>query len=331
MYDTSLNTGSFLDKVRIDNGMGDLKDFFQQLTKKDLKEAANFVNDKDLKFATLFILREDIEKNNMVDSLIQRNKTALAIIKEILTDQKSNLAPEHVSFDYIQVIHSTLKWMLETGFRDDGMNDEYDQVLDIIAILLTKMYGDKTVLPIIADMIFKRNKKGYLIHDLVWSFFQARDPQSLMIIGERLLSSDVEDFKMACRLLDFVPNINIDENNTKEKKHLIFSQWMKENGPFLKFTGESFQQTPNPRPYRVVLEGKYLCKNICSDTGKASSSPSQDEYEILNEFRKLDKDTKILLSNFSLKIHRNNIELWDVWRHYSLEDQIKIARIGGIQ
>ncbi|MDF2503854.1 MULTISPECIES: hypothetical protein [Clostridium] len=331
MCNSNLNTPNFLDKVRTDKGIDDLKDFFQQLSKKDLKKSINFINDENLQFATLFILREDIEKNNLIDSLLQRNKTALAIIKEILTDKKSNLASKQVSFDHVQIIHSTLKWILETGFRDDGMNDEYDQVLDITSILLTKVYMDKTVLPIIADMIFDRHKRGYLIHDLVWAFFQARDPQSLMIIGERLLSSNEEDVKTACRLLNFIPNIDKDKNNTREDKYSIFLGWIKENSPFLKFTGESFQQTTNPRPYRVVLEGKYLCKNICSDTGKASCSPSQEEYKMLNEFKKLDKDTKILLSNFSLKIHHNNIKLWNVWRHYSLEDQIKIARIGGIQ
>lgn len=329
MNNSDLNLSSFLDKVRSDKGTDELKDFFHEIVKKDLQEAANFINDKDLQFATLFVLREEIEQNKLFNSLTQRNKTALLITKEILTDKKNNLAYEHLSFDYVQIIHLALKWILETGFKDDGMNDEYDRILDITAILLIKMYKDKTSLSAIANMIFERYKKGFLIHDLVWAFFQIEDPQSLMIIGERLLSSSVEDVNIASRLLNFIPEINKDIS--KERKYTAFINWMKENSPFLHYTGESFQQTTNPRPYRVVLEGKYLCKNICCNTGKALWSTSDEEHRLLEEFKKLDHNTKILLSNFSLRVHHKNVYLWNIWLRYSLEDQIKIARIGGVQ
>lgn len=329
MQDSNADSISFLDKVRSDKGIDDLKDFFDQLTKKDMREATNFINDKNLQFPTLFVLRDDIEKNNLVNSLTEKNKITLLIVKEILTDKKDNLASEHLSFDYVQMIHLVLKWILETGSKSDGMNDDYDRVLDIASILLTKMYKDKTMLNIIANMIFERYKKGLLVHDLVWAFFQVGDPQTLMILGERLLSSVDADVKIAARLLNFIPEIGT--NISKERKYTTFLNWMKENSAFLEYTGESFQQTTNPRPYKVVLEGKYLCKNICCETGKALSIPSREENQLLNEFRKLDHDTKILLSNFSLRIHHKNIYLWDVWLHYSLEDQIKIAKIGGVQ
>lgn len=329
MQDSNADSISFLDKVRSDKGIDDLKDFFDQLTKKDMREATNFINDKNLQFPTLFVLKDDIEKNNLVNSITEKNKIALLIVKEILTDKKDNLASEHLSFDYVQMIHIVLKWILETGFKSDGMNDDYDRVLDIASILLTKMYKDKTMLNVIADMIFERYKKGLLVHDLVWAFFQVGDPQTLMILGERLLSSVEVDVKIATRLLNFIPEIG--NNISKERKYTTFLNWMKENSAFLEYTGESFQQTTNPRPYKVVLEGKYLCKNICCETGKALSIPSREENQLLNEFRKLDHDTKILLSNFSLRIHHKNIYLWDVWLHYSLEDQIKIAKIGGVQ
>ncbi|MFT8313695.1 MAG: hypothetical protein ABF633_05495 [Clostridium sp.] len=329
MQDLNADSISFLDKVRSDKGIDDLKDFFDQLTKKDMREATNFINDKNLQFPTLFVLRDDIEKNNLVNSLTEKNKITLLIVKEILTDKKDNLASEHLSFDYVQMIHLVLKWILETGSKSDGMNDDYDRVLDITSILLTKMYKDKTMLNIIANMIFERYKKGLLVHDLVWAFFQVGDPQTLMILGERLLSSVEADVKIATRLLNFIPEIGT--NISKERKYTTFLNWMKENSTFLEYTGESFQQTTNPRPYKVVLEGKYLCKNICCETGKALSIPSREENQLLNEFRKLDHDTKILLSNFSLRIHHKNIYLWDVWLHYSLENQIKIAKIGGVQ
>ncbi|AJA47457.1 hypothetical protein CPAST_c13780 [Clostridium pasteurianum DSM 525 = ATCC 6013] len=329
MYDLNLDPVSFLDKVRSDRGIEDLRDFFKQLTAKDLKGAKDFINDKDLQFPTLFVLRDEIQRNNLEDVLTKKNKIALLIVKEILTDKRDNLASEKLSFDYVQMIHNVLKWIIETGFKDDGMDDDYDRVLDISAILLTKMYKDKTILNILVDMIFDRYKKGALVHDLVWAFFQIEDPQSLILIGEKLLSSIPEDVKIAARLLNFIPEV--DKSITKEKKYTTFLNWMKENGSFLEYTGESFQQKTNPSPYKVVLEGKYLCKNICCETGRTLGIPSREENQLLNGFKKLDYDTKILLSNFSIRIHQKNIYLWDVWLHYSLEDQIKIAKIGGVQ
>ncbi|WP_368488858.1 hypothetical protein [Clostridium sp. BJN0013] len=329
MYNLDPDTLSFLDKIRIDKGIDDLKNFFFQLSKKNLKKALNFINDKHLRFNILFILKEMLQQNNLFNSLTEKNKVALLIIKEILTDKKYDLASEQISFDYIQIIHSVLKWILETGSHDDGINDEYDQVLDITSILLTKVYRDTTLLPIMADMIFDRYKKGFLIHDLVWGFFESADPNSLNIIGEHLLSSNIEDVKIASRLLNFIPEI--DKAISKERKYTIFSNWMKENSAFLEYTGESFQQTTNPKPYRIVLEGKYLCKSICPNTGKALCSPSKKEHSLLNEFKKLDYNNKILLANFSFRIHHKNIYLWHIWREYSLEKQIKIARIGVLQ
>lgn len=329
MYDFNPDPESFLDKVRSDKGVEDLRDFFKQLTTKDIKGAKNFINDKDLQFPTLFVLRDEIQKSNLEDDLTKKNKLALLIVKEILADKKDNLASEHLSLDYVQMIHNVLKWILETGFKDDGMNDDYDRVLDISAILLTKMYKDKSILNILMDMIFERYKKGTLVHDLVWAFFQIGDPQSLILIGEKLLSSIPEDVKIAARLLNFIPEV--DKSLTKEKKYTTFLNWMKENSSFLEYTGESFQEKTNPSPYKVVLEGKYLCKNICCETGRALSIPTREENQLLSEFKKLDYNTKILLSNFSIRIHQKNIYLWDVWLHYSLEDQIKIAKIGGVQ
>lgn len=329
MQNSNPNDSSFLDNIKRDRGTTDLKVFFNQLSKKNLKETANFINCKDLQFSTLFILKDEIEKNNLFDSLTPKNKIALLIVKEILTGKKNNLSQEYLSFDYIQVIHSTLKWILKSGFSDDGINDEYDRILDITSILLTKMYSDKTLLPIIADMIFERYKNGFLIHDLVWAFFQAADPRTLIIIGERLISSSSKDVELACRLLNFIPKI--DKGINKEDKYAIFLNWMKENSAYLKYTGESFQQTSNPKPHKVVLEGKYLCKSICCDTGKPLCHLSEKEYKLLNEFNKLDHSTKVLLSNFSLRVHHKNIYLWNMWHRYSLNDQIKIARIGGVQ
>lgn len=329
MYNSDPSSTSFLDNLRCSKGPDDLKDFFRQLSRQDPDKAHVFINDKKLQFSTLFILKDEIQQVNLLRNLNQRNKTALMVVKKILSGNEQNTVQENLSFKHIHMIHSTLKWILESGFSSDGMNDEYDRILDVTCAILTKIYKDNTILPVMANMIFERYKKGFLIHDLIWAFFQSASPESLVIIGEKLLSPDKEDVEIACKLLNFIPEL--EKSTGRAKKYTSFLNWMKENSPFLKYTGESFQQTWNPRPYRVVLEGKYLCRNICCDTGKAFCRPSEVECKLLEEFKKLDTGTKVLLSNFSLKIHNRNIYLWNLWRSSSLEDQIKIARIGGVQ
>lgn len=329
MYNSNPSSLNFLENVRSSKGPDDLRYFFIQLSRENPKRASSFLNDRNLQFPTLFILRKEIEKSNLSRNLSMKNKAALTLIKEILSSGKSKLTQNQHSFDYVETVHSALKWILKSGAESDGMNDEYDHILDIVSIILIKIYKDRTILPTVVDMIFKRYKKRLLIHDLLWGFFQSADPGSLMIIGEKLLSKDKKDAEIACKLLNFIPNLN--ESKNSENKYPVFLSWMKENAPFLEYTGESFQQTPNPKPYKIVLEGKYLCKNICCDTGRAFCTPSEEEYKLLDKFKDLDHSTKVLLSNFSFRIHSRNIYLWNIWRHTPIDDQVKIARIGGVQ
>lgn len=329
MYNSDPDSLNFLDGVRNSKGPDDLKDFFNQLSRQNPDKADIFINDKKLQFPTLFILKDEIRRTDLFRNLNQRNKIALLIIKKILSDKNQNTPQENLSFRHIHLIHSVLRWILSSGASSDGMNDEYARVLDITSAILTQIYRDSTLLPIMADIIFERHKKGLLIHDLIWAFFQSANPESLMIIGQKLLSDHKKDVELASKLLNFIPEL--EESTGRAKKYTIFSNWMKENSAFLKYTGESFHQTFKPRPYRVVLEGKYLCRNICCDTGKAICCPTPEEYSLLDEFRKLDENVKILLSNFSLKIHSRNIYLWGMWIRSPLEDQIKTARIGGVQ
>ncbi len=170
MYICDLNTINFLDKRMDDSGVDNIRSFFYQLAKENEKEALNLINDENLHFTSLFVLRPEIEELNLFQKLNARNRIALGITNEILSSKRNISDVEYLSFDYIQAVHSVLKWMLETGCINDGLDDQYDEILDITAIFLTKIYRDKTVLPIIAEMIFRRYKQGLLIHDLAWGF-----------------------------------------------------------------------------------------------------------------------------------------------------------------
>ncbi|APQ71656.1 hypothetical protein [Clostridium botulinum] len=331
MYICDLDTINFLDKRMDDSGVDNIRSFFYQLAKENEKEALNLINDENLHFTSLFVLRPEIEELNLFQKLNARNRIALGITNEILSSKRNISDVEYLSFEYIQAVHSVLKWMLETGCINDGLDDQYDEILDITAIFLTKIYRDKTVLPIIAEMIFRRYKQGLLIHDLAWAFFESRDPISLSIISERLQSKELKDVELAQELLSFVPGIGIRENIDIKKQYLSFLDWFGKNNLFLHFTGESFQQVKNPVIYRVVLEAKYLCEPVSIDTGEILRILSRKECKLIDQFKRLDKNTQKLLSEFSVMLHHNNICKWQYWLECPIGEQIKFARIGGIQ
>lgn len=328
MAGNSLNNMTLLDRILNSDGTDRLKVFFHRLCKTDIQKALQLVNSKSLHYASLFILQPEIEKLDLFYGLNSRNKIALEITSEILTGKESTSVIKSLLSNYIQLIHSVLKWMFETGARYDGLNNQYDKVLDTTAALLINVYRDKTVLPVIADITFERYKKGFFIHNLVWTFFEARDPLSLILVAERLDSKYPKEVELACKLLNFVPGI---DRSNPHIRHISFLNWLQENALFLYYTGESFQQKSNPKPYAVSLEAKYLCTAVSCDTGKILKHLTREEHELLHEFNKLNNKTKVLLSDFSFMMHCKNIHSWNVWLHYPISHQIKVAEAGGIE
>jgi len=232
---------------------------------------------------------------------------------------------EHLYSNHKEIPYPILKGMFDRGLNQHGLSNEDDEFLDITALLLIKTHKDKTILPIIIDMIFFRNRKRLFTHDLIWAFFQARDPYSLMLIANYLGSEDINDAKLACKLLDFVPSIDMTIGNCSTKQYIDFFYWLSENQPFLCFTGESFQRTSKPKPYIVSLDAKYLCKSISLYNSRPLIPYTKKETNLLGFFNNLDENNKLLLSSFSLRIHNKNIYLWNSWINHSMTKQITIA------
>lgn len=321
---------SLLDKVRLNKGTNELRSFFSTLLKNNKQEAINLINDNHLSFTSLFILKAVIEESNLLSNLNWRNQISLQIINEVL--KKRVPTEEQLSPDYKQKLHSVLKWMLKTGFTDDGLNDEYDEVLDITSAILITEFKDNSVLPIIVHMIFERNKKGTLTHDLIWALFQSEAPQSLILIADRLLSPNPKDVELSRKLLSFVSEIDMNSNGDNKNQYVTFINWINENIPFLTFTGESFQQCSAPAPYTVRLDAKYLCRCKLINNNTRSNSVTKEELTLLEIFNNLDENTKILLAKFSFMLYRQNPYFWHMWIKSSIAEQIKVARIriGGV-
>lgn len=322
------STISFLDKIRVKYGASQFKDIFYELGQRRKQQAVQLINDKRVFFSSLFILLPEIKALNLYEKLNSRNANAINICAKVLKDKElvtniQNLSSINDEFNY-----PVLKWMFKTGIIDDGLNNEFDEVLDGTVSLLIKTYEDKTILPSVVTMIFERNKKGYLIHDLVWALFQAKDPHTLKLIAKYLLSSEKKDTELAWKLLNIETTSDIRKNTNSKKQYESYISWFKENYSYLYFTGESYQLTSNPMPYKVDLGSKYLCKSINLNNRTPLSPLTQKEKIFLESFNQLDIDQQNLLSQTSHKMYKTNINRWRKWIEGPVVQQIKIASAG---
>jgi len=332
------------------------------------------INDNSVKFSTLYKLYSDAksrgispQRNILFTKRMHLNslhKRALKILNAVRIRKSSKF--EQVASDDEYNTYLALKWMLETGYRDDGLSKDYDEVLDAAAALLIKRYRDKNVLPLIADLMFSRYREGRYIYDLIWAYFEYDDPESLLYIGKRLQSSNSKDVELACKLLCFIPGICDNEGDSPAQfakfvdrhddvkrnivdnigdgllndndgdgpaKYAIFMKWFNENKNYLYRTMESFHQFNSPQIYEISLEAKYLCIPVSHKDGKFKRQLTEHEKQCLSAFMNMDDNTKVLLANYSNFLFRQNYYEWNVWIHYPIYEQIRIAtaaRVGGI-
>jgi len=313
-----------LDKIRLNDGIDRMKVIFSDLVKNNQEKAIKLINDKNVRFSSLFILQPEIKKSDLFTRLSIRNKNALEITNGILLKEISNIqrfSPQNRQEDY-----STLKWILETGYIDDGLNDQYDEVLDTTAIILARVYKEKDCLPIIEEMIFNRYRIGAFIYDLVWTFFEVPDSENLFLIANRLRSTNRKDVELARKFLNFIPCLGTYNGEDNMKQYQCSQKWIKQNKDFLYYTGETYLQTGNPYRYAVSLEAKYLQKTASFLNGELSRSLTEDESICLDSFKALDNDSKLRLSNYSSMLYQKSKHRWSKWLQNPIDKQIEIAK-----
>lgn len=315
-----------LDQIRQSRGNSACSDYFARLYGDRRENAVGTLNDSRLKFGTLFVLTSEIEEFGLSEKLNQRNRTALLLCRKILNAKKRDVEQEESISYQNEEVRPVLMWILKTGAADDGLNEDFDRILDIAAAILIKNCREKTVLPIVAELIFRRYRKGSYVNDLVWAFFQCRDPQALRLIARRLSSSDEKEAALACRLLN-LPN-NGASPNERRRMAGSFDSWLNENGSYLYFTGEGFHCSARPNICNVDLGAKYLCKNISPRNRTPEAPLTEAERNCLNCFKAAEENSKKILAGYSNRIHAQNPKYWRQWIHYPLEKQVEIARSG---
>lgn len=326
----NLEATNLLDQVRINDGVEELSKVFKKMAICNIEYAMDLINAEDLQFTSLFVLRDDIKKLCIFDRLSKRNEMALEMVNDMLASHKKNEFACYCCWIHdAEMVRVVLRWMLKTGSSDDGFSEEYTKVLDSTAAILTTAFADKTSLKHTADLIFHRWRNGIFIDYLVWAFFQAKEPYSLVMIAEYLKSTKIKEKELAYRLLVFSQSIEISDDVDGEQQYMAFQQWLEENSLYLYFQDESFQESSNPIPYVVVWKAKYMGKAVSVDSGKIIGSLTEEEEQILEEFESLDEETKISLAEYSSLMRRQDFDDWIVWVHSPISQQLEIVNIGG--
>ena len=314
---------SDLDKLRIREGLDRCKVVFHRVIRRSRRKAISLLNDKRLSFPCFYIAVSEIQTYNLEKYLHLNHRLTLNIIKEIKEpDNKNNT-------DYLSQkddkVYTVLKWILETGYSEDGIDNDYEEILDIVVSVLMNTYQDKKSMPIVKDMIFNRNIKNHYIHDLVWALFRIHDPQVLKLVAEGIDSQKDENVELAYNLL----NINLPDTNVlkNEANHAYESyiQWLEENDPFLFFTEESFQYSSKPIFSTLDLERKYMSKGSKGYEKELLLPDNDFEKTCLESFNVLNKEEKEILSEYSYKLHNKNIHAWAEWLHHPIEEQVQHA------
>lgn len=232
---------------------------------------------------------------------------------------------EYIEKNYGPKHHNHYKSIFEKNYLQQGINSECDEALDISSGILMSIYRDKTYLPLILEIIFKRHKKGLFINNLIWAFFQCGDPESLELISKHLISKDYTEHQLSKKLLSFIPEIKINCSRSQKELYLMAQNWIKENRIFLYFTGESFQQTSEPKPFKVNYFAKYLSKPVYHNTGKIIEKLTAKEIKLSEKFDDLNDSSKELMSKFSFNLYTNNKYWWTAWLDFPFEKQKKLA------
>lgn len=304
-------TLSLLDNIRISNGSQGLINYFREIKRCDRQKAVGLINDPGLEFSTLYVLKSEVSGKDVRGSLEASYAAALELADRLTEKPSQRLEKEMREAEGNTA--PLLEWMFRTGSEDEP-DSGYELLMERVACLLVKCFNSRSILPELANLIFSRYKRGALIHELTWAFFEACCVESLTFIAYRLNSSDIRDVRLAKKLLGFIPGV---DGITYDKAMF----WLSENRPFLYYTGESLHLDSRPQHYRISLPAKYMCTPVTPSTGEPAAPFREAGRELPSRFSELDELLQQQLADFSWQLYRSDNYRWRSWIGLPLEDQ----------
>ncbi len=308
-----------LDVLRAQNGTEGFRTQFERLCKTDANRAIQLLSDERLGFPTLFYLREEVSAHGLGARLRGRAFLALGITEQIL---KRN--PKENNASYLKMRQSAeqpvLLWMLETGYRENGASDTYEEVMDAVSAVLLDLYREKRALPYVAEMLFMRAKNERNYHDLFWALTRFGDPAALQPLAKRLDANDPAVAALARELLGI---------NAENVRYADYIRWLGENDPFLYFTGESMQFSAKPAVCELDLERKYADKGVTSYEKQPFVPADEEERTRMSEFSSLPRYDRAVLAEHAHSLRLTNPAEWRQFQKRAVEEQVLFAKKEG--
>jgi hypothetical protein len=295
------------------------------ISSRDYSDITKSINTNDLCFHDLLKLRHKLLKENGWKHLSMLNRIALSLINKVLDDESYVEEWVESTIEYVEAVHMTLKWIVATCADCYMEEDDYETVLDAAASLLIKVYSDKSILPVLVEIAFLRNRNGRFCNDLIWIIFESRCIDALLLIAKYLDSSDAKDVQLARRLLGFIQATRTAKNEDVRGGSNDCIDWIEENKMFLYYTGESFQESVSPKAYRVSLAAKYIMKPVLLETGNFTQPLLDGELVLVRFFRQLDVKTRKLLANYSYSLYKKDKVTWKEWIDCPITMQVNFA------
>jgi len=237
-------------------GKKSLTDFFRLVAETNPQQAVTLINDEHVSFPVLYILKPVIEEYGLTSSLNWRNAEAFDFINSFSYmdhDRDYSEDLENISvYDYKKLEPSTYKWMVETGIPEDGLDERFDEILDKAVIILLREINDTSVSKVVTNLIFRRNRRDSYFHDLVWALFESTREGCLKDIAVYLCSPYRKNVELARKLLNIVPFEKVGSRSGALEEYVFCAEWLDKNKDRLIYTGESFQQSPDPHPFKVA-------------------------------------------------------------------------------
>lgn len=312
-----------LDNIRLSNGSESLVNYYHSLLRTDRDKALEIVNDDNIRFCTLYVLAPELTAKSIWQKINPIYQKVLYAVSELSGNVSQATKGKVHKADGIAA--ETLRRIIKSGFMDDLPDDRYEQLMERAAAVLVKSFNDTSILQELAEMIFSRNRRGALIHELTWIFFEARSIDSLFLLANRLLSPDSRDMELARKLLCFIPGLTDNALHTGPELYTRALRWLEENRPYLYYTGESLHLCNMPMHYNVSYAARYLCRSVMPDGGEPAAQPGTAEAAALSAFKMLDKDKQRQLADFSQMLRRENLSQWTAWFSLPVDEQAALA------
>ncbi len=309
-----------LEETRKNFGAEKLHKSFEYSLKTNRNFAINQVNDKSLSFSTFFLIIPLIEKYNIANMLNIKNKIALKTYSQLFGKKQV-----FIEFDKEKEI-SVLKWIIESASYDDGIDDDYDRLIDYATAKLIDEYHDDEALNSAINLSFLRNSKGEYNHDLLWAIFKSGNPEIFKLIAKHLNSMNNKEADFSKDLLINATNGEITENDVSSFENYLV--WIDENQPYMYSTGDGYNMSSSPDFYKIDSALKNYEKHK-AQIPESKKPPKEIDKNYIDEFLNADKSIDSSIHNYSDLMFKTDKSKWkepkviNPYKNIKSENQIK--------